>query len=330
MARISVLVVTYQHERYIAEALQSVLGQTRAVDEIVVVDDGSTDRTLEVVSMFRDPRLTVMDLPHRGIEQLAETYNLGLARATGTLVAVLEGDDRWRPDKVATQAEVFADPSVVVAHGLYAVIGARGDLLRARVGPAVQLREGAYDALPLHLRMSYIMPVTAMVRRAALERIGGFQQLPGTPHTDHPTYLALAEIGRFHYQDRVLAEWRKHGGSGTMRLTGVDLTGTRLSRDLALTVRSRSARRDLPTVEQIGRDWDEAYARQLWHASRLLLVQKRFEEAEQVLRLYGDIVGLPVSHRGRLVLARMAALFHTDLEWLTRPLSKRSPYSQLD
>lgn len=328
--RISAIVTTYQQERFVAETLRSVLDQTRPVDEIVVVDDGSSDRTLEIARSFRDPRLEVLQLPHRGIGQLSETYDHALARTSGTLVAVIEGDDRWRAEKLAVQERAFADPTVVVSHALYGVIGARGTLLRELIEPPVRLDEGSYDAFPLHLLMSYVMPVTALVRRSALEEIGGFRQLEGTPHTDHPTYLALAKLGRFYFHRRVVADWRKHVRSGTMRLVGVDLEGTRLSREMALSARAESSRTDLPSPTAIMREWDEAYARQLWHAARVLLVQRRHADARVVLSHARMLRGISNGIRMRLLLARVAARLRVDLEPLARFAGGPSPYSQLD
>lgn len=328
--RISAIVTTYQQERFVAETLRSVLDQTRPVDEIVVADDGSTDRTLDIVRSFRDPRIEVLSLPHRGIERLSETYDHALARTSGALVGVIEGDDRWRPQKLAVQERAFADPTVVVSHALYAVIGARGSLLREVIDPPVRLDEGPYDAFPLHLRMSYVMPITALLRRSALEEIGGFRQLAGTPHTDHPTYLALAKLGRFYFHRRVVAEWRKHVHSGTMGLVGVDLEGTRLSRELALSARVQSSRTDLPSPTAIVREWDEAYARQLWHAARILLVQRRHADAHLVLSYARGLRGISNGIRMRLLLARVAATLRVDVEPLARFAGGPSPYSQLD
>jgi glycosyltransferase involved in cell wall biosynthesis len=90
---VSVITPTYNHERYIAACVESVFGQTYPYWEQVIVDDGSEDGTLEVLSRYRDDRLRVVRLPHRGLAHLGETYNVALAHARGDLIAILEGDD---------------------------------------------------------------------------------------------------------------------------------------------------------------------------------------------------------------------------------------------
>jgi len=90
---ISLLIPSYNHARYIAQALDSVFSQTLCPDEVIVVDDGSTDDTLEVLRSFAD-RVRIVARPHRGI---GETYNDALREARGELVAFLESDDVLEP-----------------------------------------------------------------------------------------------------------------------------------------------------------------------------------------------------------------------------------------
>lgn len=293
-----------------------------------MVDDGSTDGTLEVVRRV-DPRARVVALPHRGILALGETYNAGLVATSGDLVSTIEGDDRWLPTKLELHERAFADPTVVVAHGSYAVIGARGAVLRDRVAPHLRLPSGAYDALVPHLLASYVMPVTATIRRAALGAVGGFRQLASTPHVDYATYLALAERGRFHYDPAPVAEWRKHAASGTARLAGRELGGADLSLDLALAALRRSARPGLPDEGRIRRAWNDAHARTIWNMSRLLLRRGRYADARSAL---AHAAGRRYSAgmRLRLLLAELAARTHVDLERIVRLAGVRSPFEQLD
>ena len=326
---LAALVITYQQEAFVEEAIRSVLDQLDPVDEIVLVDDGSSDRTVELAQRVGGDRLRCLPLPHRGIGALAQTYNAGLRHATTDLVSILEGDDRWLPTKAAAHRRAFADPDVVLAHGPYAVIGAGGTSLRPRVDPPVHLTEGRYDAFPSHLLASYIMGVTVTVRRDAALAIGGFAQLDGTPHIDYPTYLALARLGPFHYDDRVHAEWRKHGRSGTTRLAGIDLAGAAMCRTLALEARASSDRSDLPSERTIARSWEAAQGRQIWNAARLLLKAGRHAEARRLL-LGASASHYPNGLRLRLAAARIAALLRTDVEGLARLRGGASVFDDLD
>jgi glycosyltransferase involved in cell wall biosynthesis len=96
--RISLIIPCYNAGRYIAEALYSVLGQSRIPDEIVVVDDGSTDHSAQIVQAFGGVRL--IRRPHEGA---ACALNSGLAKTSGALVAFLDADDLWPPDSLDTR-----------------------------------------------------------------------------------------------------------------------------------------------------------------------------------------------------------------------------------
>lgn len=99
---VSVIIPVYNGDRYLAEALQSVIRQTRPAQEILVVDDGSTDHSAEVAEGF--PEVRVLKKAHSG---LAPTLNLGVSQAGGQVFAFLDADDRWLPDKLALQLSLL-------------------------------------------------------------------------------------------------------------------------------------------------------------------------------------------------------------------------------
>lgn len=326
--RITALIISFQHGAFVEDAIRSVLGQTRAADEIILVDDGSTDGTPALAKRIGGDAIQVIARDHRGITHLASTYNAGLEAASGDLVSVLEADDRWLPDKLAAHAAAMADPTVVLAHGPYAVIGSRGTRLRDRVDP-IAMPEGPHKPLGSLLLSSYVMPVTTTFRRSALQEVGGFQQLGSTPHIDYPTALALGRRGRFFNSARVLAEWRKHARSGTTTLAGIDLDGADLCRALALQVRRSSAEPGLPTPSAIEQSWRIAQGRQIWNASRLLLKQRRYDDARALLRRSRPR-DYPIGLTIRLAAAGLAARLRTDVEALARVTRGTSVFDELE
>jgi hypothetical protein len=105
----------HDRERYVREAIDSVLGQTFGDLELIVVDDGSTDGTAAAVAAVGDPRLRYVGQPHRGI---GAAMNTGLRAARGRYVARLDSDDVWLPDLLATQVAVLESrPEVDVVYG---------------------------------------------------------------------------------------------------------------------------------------------------------------------------------------------------------------------
>jgi glycosyltransferase involved in cell wall biosynthesis len=217
---VSILSPTYNHAACIAECLESVLGQSFQDWEQLVLDDGSTDETQKVVARFSDPRIRYLRCEHRGLGRLAETYNFGLAQARGSLIALLEGDDTWHPEMLETQvprlqdggvALAFADIDVNVAGAIQA---SRRPIRRWRASWSANDPEGS-SLEPLLSFQGMPQPATWLVRRSALEAVGGFCQPQGIATTDYPTLLRLCLKGRFAYTPRVLACWRKHRGQAT-------------------------------------------------------------------------------------------------------------------
>jgi glycosyltransferase involved in cell wall biosynthesis len=115
---VSVLIDTFNHERFIEEALQSVLAQDfpAADREILVVDDGSTDRTPEILAKFAS-EIRILRTTNGG---QASAFNHGIPQCRGEVIAFLDGDDWWAPDKLRRIAGLFAnDASLgVVGHGI--------------------------------------------------------------------------------------------------------------------------------------------------------------------------------------------------------------------
>src|SRR5690349_23288450 len=110
--KISTVITLYNLEKYIEEAIQSVLGQTRQSDEIIVVDDCSTDGSADIVTKYRD-RVTYIK-QEENIGALRNSLS-GLKAATGDIVAFLDGDDVWLPKKLeAIEKEFLQDDEVVL------------------------------------------------------------------------------------------------------------------------------------------------------------------------------------------------------------------------
>ncbi|MEM2117368.1 MAG: glycosyltransferase family A protein, partial [Thermoplasmata archaeon] len=115
---ISILTPTYNHEKYIGECIQSVLNQTFSDWEMIIVDDGSTDKTADVVNKFKDSRIKYFMRDHVGPWRLAETYNYALSKSSGKYIAILEGDDYWPRNKLEIQyKEMEAHPETILSHG---------------------------------------------------------------------------------------------------------------------------------------------------------------------------------------------------------------------
>ena len=174
---VSVVVICYQQADCIARAVRSVLDQTRLdlVDRILVVDDGSTDGSWNVIERLAAEHPLVEGHRQENSGGASAPRNRGIALATGTHVAFLDGDDAWTPDKLAN--DLAANGRAPEA-GLY-----YGDYAEAAAGePPRRPRVNRFDARDAHAfgrlyaEGGPILPSTALVLREALAEVGGFDE----------------------------------------------------------------------------------------------------------------------------------------------------------
>lgn len=102
--KVSVAMATYNGEKYIEEQLKTILNQLRPEDEVIVSDDGSTDRTLEIVNNLRDKRIKVFNGPKNGVKQ---NFGNAISKCSGRYVFLADQDDIWLNNKVAVMLEEF-------------------------------------------------------------------------------------------------------------------------------------------------------------------------------------------------------------------------------
>src|SRR3979490_3075810 len=95
---IAAVIPLYNKEPYIARAISSVLSQTRPVDEIIIVDDASTDGSVQKLEAFRDQRIQLLRRMNPRQRGLPATRNLGIQSATSRWIALLDADDSWHED----------------------------------------------------------------------------------------------------------------------------------------------------------------------------------------------------------------------------------------
>lgn len=215
---VSIITLTYNHEKYIAECIESVLRQMYEDWEMIIIDDGSTDNTPSIIRQYSDQRITYIYKEHKGIEFLGENYNHALEISKGDFILILEGDDYIPVNRLELQLSSFEDEDVVLSHGKYAYVFDdkmvvyptifKGDILKNKPVGAL-LKVFLYGFNPIGTQ-------SVMVRKSALLEIGGFTQPSYLPLVDYPTWIKLAFKGRFDYINKVLGYWRRHPLSVTI------------------------------------------------------------------------------------------------------------------
>jgi glycosyltransferase involved in cell wall biosynthesis len=261
---ISAVVAAYQAERFIGEALESIVTQTRPPEEIVVVDDGSTDGTARELERFGD-RVRVIRQPNRGYQA---AMNRAIGEARCDFVALCGADDIWEPRKLAWQQEAIeAHPDVDVFFG-HAVTFGRLEVDMVRPPDTGVLDSTRLlDALLCH---NVIATPFVVMRRALFERLGPF--VVDFEGDDYDYWFRCLRAGaRFYYDPRLLGRYRRHESNLTNNLIG-------LYRAMNL-VRFKHA--DLVEDRRLLRS---VLARDFFRVGRLLVDDGRPREARQHFR----------------------------------------------
>jgi glycosyltransferase involved in cell wall biosynthesis len=331
---VSIITPTYNHERYIATCISSVLAQSYGRWELLVVDDGSSDRTGEVARSFGDGRIRYRRQVHRGIHGLADTYNDALREARGDLIAILEGDDFWPPDKLETLIPQFDAPDVVFAYGLAQIARSDG----TGTGETIPSRRALRRLSPGQLGNDpvgsavrpmllpdpgfFTYPCTLVLRRSALAALGGFLTVGDRHAVDWATCIHLALLGRFAFVPRVMGFWRRHGGAvnSSLRLEAHLREDFRFLRAFALAHQDRLGltANDLAAMD---RAWERFWS-PLWRRQgRYFLLRREWEAARDRFR---QALRSPDSVKGKLgsLVGVVASLAHRDIEWLWRLRNK--------
>ena len=164
---VSVITSAYNVAPYIRESVLSALQQTYSDLELIVIDDGSTDGTLDRLQDITDPRLRVLKRPHQG---QPAAMNAGIAEARGEYIALLDGDDVWLPEKLERQLAFHADhPDVDMTYS-----GSREMDAQGKVGGLLPTRNRPVTFRELLVENPIHNGSVALVRKATLDELGEF------------------------------------------------------------------------------------------------------------------------------------------------------------
>jgi len=235
LPRISVVMPVYNGEQYLRRAIDSILAQTYADFEFVIVDDGSRDATLSILQEYaaRDARFRIISRPNTGI---VGALNDGLQAARGELIARMDADDAAYPERFAKQvAFLDAHPECVGVGTAFMMVDPEGDPIREVLWTASS--EEIHREL-LAGRGGMAHP-TAMLRLAAVRQVGGYRRETQYAE-DLDLWLRLTEHGKLSNLPEVLLDYRIHGGSICANRSAECLASIRRA------VRDAEIRRGLP------------------------------------------------------------------------------------
>lgn len=217
MPEVSVIIPTYNYGTFVIQAVQSVLNQTFSDLEVIVVDDGSTDDTVERIHSITDPRLHYIYQRNSG---LPASRNTGIRSAKGKYIAFLDADDCWMPNKLEIQLPILQeDESIGLVYGSYYVIDTEGKIIALR-----RASELPRNALPRLIMGNLVSgsATTSIIRRECVDRVGLFKE-DLISCEDWDMWLRIAEVYNFGYVKEPVAMIRLHDRNMTNRAETMEM-----------------------------------------------------------------------------------------------------------
>lgn len=169
---VTVVIPAYNAAQYLAETIDSILSQTFTNFEVLIIDDGSTDHTAEVACAYaqRDCRLKYFSQANQGV---SASRNKGVELATGELIAFLDADDQWLPNKLEAHVKHFdSSPNLGISFGRVEFMSSSGK----PTGVISSSRLSGIEPKHLYYENLIVNPSNAVIQYAVFKQIGGFNQ----------------------------------------------------------------------------------------------------------------------------------------------------------
>ena len=201
--KLSVIIASYNHQDYIAETLESLEKQTFQDFEIIVVDDGSTDKTVEVAKNFPS-RAQIFTQENQGV---VAARNRGANLAKGEYICFVDSDDVVLPDRFERQVAILdGDPELGLAFADALII----DSMSRQIGKFSDVYPVVPGDVAEMLAMHYCFTpmITVMVRAEVLKKTGPFEK-PG-PISDYMKWIEVTHLSKVYYDPQPLGCWRRH------------------------------------------------------------------------------------------------------------------------
>lgn len=254
---VSVIMPAHNAETYVEEAARSVLAQTHANLELIIVDDGSTDRTAELIDALTDPRVHVIHQTNHGT---SHARNTALAVATGAMICFLDSDDVMPPRSIESRLRVFEqDPGLSFVDGAVLFFDRA---LRTMSRTYVPTFTGEPFPLLVRFDPACFFGNTWMIRREALGNARFDESL--THVEDMLLYLTIASGKRYGFTTEPVLHYRVTGHSSMTRLEGLERSYHTVYRWMRAHPELVSRSRLLSAKYRIDRMMSGAY----WHAGR--------------------------------------------------------------
>ncbi|MFP4573034.1 MAG: glycosyltransferase family 2 protein [Desulfobacterales bacterium] len=211
--KVTVIIPCYNRERYIEKTVESVLSQTIQNIELIVVDDGCTDNSRQILEQYKDC-IRILEHPGRINKGQSAALNLGIVASRGEYVAFLDSDDLFAPEKIEKQVKFLeAHPEIGLVYANGHTIDENGTILHRIYGDN---HHEESDPNRVLLDCYFLLPNNSLVRKDVLLKAGFFDESFRSAQ-DHDLAIRIAEITRIAYLDEPLFFYRRHKESISRR-----------------------------------------------------------------------------------------------------------------
>jgi glycosyltransferase involved in cell wall biosynthesis len=208
---ISVVMTSYNHERFISEAIESVLNQTFPNFELIIVDDSSTDRSKEIIKQCQQKDSRVKTIFHPSNKGISTTINDGFSAARGRFVAYTNSDDLWTPEKLEKQICILQQNPDLIVWSDASIIDANGNetgQLFTQMQKAIQRQKSGFILREL-IRSNFICGQSTIFETKITRQIKFDQRL--TYLNDYKFMIDVAKKHHFYFIPKPLVKYRIHG-----------------------------------------------------------------------------------------------------------------------
>ncbi|MFQ5964188.1 MAG: glycosyltransferase family 2 protein [Candidatus Scalinduaceae bacterium] len=306
MPRVSVIIPAYNVERYIGETLDSVLVQTYSDFEVIVVDDGSNDRTAFIIKKYQKKNPEKVRLIQKENAGPARARNVGIKASTGEYIAFVDADDLWLPEKLEKQVSYFEKqpPQVGMVYTNAKKFDQQGIWTLPKRYRKKRVEGWIYKDL---LRENMIPNQSVMVRKRCFEKVGLFEESLDIIE-DHDMWLRVAMKYEIAFLNEVLSLYREHSQG---RSKGVEKTMKR-----AIGVMDKHLKMALGNIE-LEDTIKRSFSQRLYEFGYFYLKEGRMLAARQMFDR-----SLAMSFCYKTHLAKIASFFPLRLLNLSNKLIK--------
>src|SRR3972149_2135710 len=203
--KLSIVIPTYNSAPLLKNALQSVFNQTYQDFEVIVINNFSTDNTIDMVNSFNDERIKLINFNNEGV--IGKSRNVGIRESSGEWIAFLDSDDLWHPNKTRECIKAIKEhpEAILFAHKMRNI--KEGVIIGVNELGAIP--KNMYESLLF--RGNRFATSSVVTKKSILEKVGGFSERPDfTGVEDYDLWLRLSKHGKFNFINSVLGDYMIH------------------------------------------------------------------------------------------------------------------------